>query len=366
MHDDAATHYIDMIDQTTLGHRFIKEEFGVVPRIGRQIVPFGHSAGQAFLLGAEITQTRLNEKMRKVLNLSGRVPRALVHLLSMATIPAEILDEFDPGPMEGLVLRFLKEHQSCAVWEVWQPYEAELAQLLALCVAGRDVWTTKVPLVCFWLVEKHTPDHVVLQFGMIASHKQMLTCYAVGSPEYKQIIDVLSHSHGQRATPHQAVSKPNPPPPLHAFPALEFPLPPHTSLALKFPLPPHASLSPKIPPRIAHAVPNLEIPLPTSHASSHLEIPSPTPCTFFDPARLSLTPPSFDFGFNFNETPPVMNTHSLSYNIGHIDYVPPHSHCMSFMPTPGLHTDPMTIGLTHISSATPSSPAVVGSSVVGS
>ncbi|KAK7843892.1 alpha-mannosidase [Quercus suber] len=53
MHDDAATHYIDMIDQTTLGHRFIKEEFGVVPRIGRQIVPFGHSAGQAFLLGAE-------------------------------------------------------------------------------------------------------------------------------------------------------------------------------------------------------------------------------------------------------------------------------------------------------------------------
>ena len=39
---------------------------------------------------------------------------------------------------------------------------------------------------------------------------------------------------------------------------------------------------------------------------------------------------------------------------------------MSFMPTPGLHTDPMTTSRTHISSATPSSPAVVGSSVVGS
>ena len=53
MHDEAARYYIDMINQTTHGHQFIKEEFGVVPRIGRQIVPFGHSAVQAFLLGAE-------------------------------------------------------------------------------------------------------------------------------------------------------------------------------------------------------------------------------------------------------------------------------------------------------------------------
>ena len=55
MHDEAATHYIDMIDQTTLGHRFIKEEFGIVPRIGWQIDPFGHSAVQAYLLGAEVS-----------------------------------------------------------------------------------------------------------------------------------------------------------------------------------------------------------------------------------------------------------------------------------------------------------------------
>ncbi|GFP89432.1 alpha-mannosidase [Phtheirospermum japonicum] len=54
MHDEAATHYIDMIDQTTLGHRFIKDEFNVVPRIGWQIDPFGHSAVQAYLLGAEV------------------------------------------------------------------------------------------------------------------------------------------------------------------------------------------------------------------------------------------------------------------------------------------------------------------------
>ncbi|XP_009415848.2 probable alpha-mannosidase At5g13980 isoform X1 [Musa acuminata AAA Group] len=54
MHDEAAVHYIDMIDQTTLGHRFIKQEFGIIPRIGWQIDPFGHSAVQAYLLSAEV------------------------------------------------------------------------------------------------------------------------------------------------------------------------------------------------------------------------------------------------------------------------------------------------------------------------
>ena len=35
----------------------------------------------------------------------------------MAVVPAQIPDEFDPGPIEDSVLRFLQEHQSCAVWE---------------------------------------------------------------------------------------------------------------------------------------------------------------------------------------------------------------------------------------------------------
>ncbi|XVF16104.1 hypothetical protein REPUB_Repub10bG0002500 [Reevesia pubescens] len=54
MHDEATTHYIDMIDQTTLGHKYIKDEFGQIPRVGWQIDPFGHSAVQAYLLGAEL------------------------------------------------------------------------------------------------------------------------------------------------------------------------------------------------------------------------------------------------------------------------------------------------------------------------
>ncbi|KAJ3671808.1 hypothetical protein LUZ60_007887 [Juncus effusus] len=54
MHDEATVHYIDMIDQTTLGHRFIKQEFNKIPRIGWQIDPFGHSAVQAYLLSAQV------------------------------------------------------------------------------------------------------------------------------------------------------------------------------------------------------------------------------------------------------------------------------------------------------------------------
>jgi len=50
MHDEATTHFIAMIDQTTLGHTFLKEVFDFVPRSGWQIDPFGHSATQASLL----------------------------------------------------------------------------------------------------------------------------------------------------------------------------------------------------------------------------------------------------------------------------------------------------------------------------
>jgi alpha-mannosidase len=59
MHDEAATYYTDMIDQTTLGHRFLEKELGVVPRIGWQIDPFGHSSVHVSLSALEWLSTCL-------------------------------------------------------------------------------------------------------------------------------------------------------------------------------------------------------------------------------------------------------------------------------------------------------------------
>ncbi|KAF3965939.1 hypothetical protein CMV_009911 [Castanea mollissima] len=124
---------------------------------------------------------------------------------------------------------------------VWQPYEAELGHLHGFCVAGRDMWTARVP---FCLTSYY-----------VAMHKQILMRYVVDSPEHKLIITMLkevdrlhrlaahlpledanttnpelpeqnarpstsstptSHSHGQCATPHQRQNQPPPPP--HASP----------------------------------------------------------------------------------------------------------------------------------------------------
>jgi hypothetical protein len=52
MHDEAATHFMGMIDQTTLGHSFLLRELGVVPKTGWQLDPFGHSFTHAKLLVA--------------------------------------------------------------------------------------------------------------------------------------------------------------------------------------------------------------------------------------------------------------------------------------------------------------------------
>jgi alpha-mannosidase len=54
MHDEAAAHFMGMIDQTTLGHDFLKKELGYIPKVGWQLDPFGHSASQASLLASRV------------------------------------------------------------------------------------------------------------------------------------------------------------------------------------------------------------------------------------------------------------------------------------------------------------------------
>lgn len=49
MNDEAGTHYVAVIDQMTLGHRFLLNEFSVRPRVGWHIDPFGHASTQASL-----------------------------------------------------------------------------------------------------------------------------------------------------------------------------------------------------------------------------------------------------------------------------------------------------------------------------
>lgn len=52
MNDEASTHYNAIIDQMSLGLRFVEENFGpdARPRIAWHIDPFGHSSGMATLL----------------------------------------------------------------------------------------------------------------------------------------------------------------------------------------------------------------------------------------------------------------------------------------------------------------------------
>ena len=55
MHDEAAPYYVEMVDQTTRGHQWLKKNLGknATPKVTWQIDPFGHSNTQAWLLGAK-------------------------------------------------------------------------------------------------------------------------------------------------------------------------------------------------------------------------------------------------------------------------------------------------------------------------
>lgn len=49
MSDEATVYYEDMVDQMSLGLKWIKDQFNVVPTVGWQLDPFGHQASFATL-----------------------------------------------------------------------------------------------------------------------------------------------------------------------------------------------------------------------------------------------------------------------------------------------------------------------------
>ncbi|KAL0000408.1 hypothetical protein SO802_014189 [Lithocarpus litseifolius] len=49
----------------------------------------------------------------------------------------------------------------------WEPYGNDLSYLPpSFRIEGSNVWRLTVPLICFWLIEFHLPDHVLRQFGL--------------------------------------------------------------------------------------------------------------------------------------------------------------------------------------------------------
>ncbi|KAI0488867.1 hypothetical protein KFK09_028706 [Dendrobium nobile] len=49
---------------------------------------------------------------------------------------------------------------------IWEPYGPSIHEMVAkICLAGRDIWRARVPLISWKRVEWHLPDRVIRQFG---------------------------------------------------------------------------------------------------------------------------------------------------------------------------------------------------------
>nr|POF10704.1 rna-binding kh domain-containing protein rcf3 [Quercus suber] len=91
-----------------------------------------------------IITTRLLVPSSDIGCLEGR-DGSLLEMKSMAAVPAQIRDEFGLGPIEDSVLRFLKEHRLCVVWEgkvmaycISSPWSYHVQDPRALTCRGRN------------------------------------------------------------------------------------------------------------------------------------------------------------------------------------------------------------------------------------
>ncbi|XP_038891623.1 serine/threonine-protein phosphatase 7 long form homolog [Benincasa hispida] len=50
---------------------------------------------------------------------------------------------------------------------IWEPYNHLIQLLPPYCLDGNEIWTSKCPLICFFVVKWHHLDRVMHQFGML-------------------------------------------------------------------------------------------------------------------------------------------------------------------------------------------------------
>ena len=62
--DEACPNYADVLRNFEMGHDFLWEEFGVRPRIGWQLDPFGHSAAYAEIYAQMGLETMVFSRIR--------------------------------------------------------------------------------------------------------------------------------------------------------------------------------------------------------------------------------------------------------------------------------------------------------------
>ncbi|KAK9988590.1 hypothetical protein SO802_028829 [Lithocarpus litseifolius] len=263
---------------------------------------------------------------------------------------------------------------------MWQPYKADLGRLPAFCVAGKDTWMARVPL--------------------IESHLALLEMLPVGSRDHNHVRRVLNNvvgfgggpatngqannghetepattitlststtplstpSRGRRATTTPSTSAAPLSTPTRGRHATTSPstsaargrgqpatTSPSTSAArghgrhattlqvvtspeIRAPIP-HTSPQLEVTPPIPDAYPQSEVPPPMVDASPQPEVPSPSP-----PLQ-----PNFDLGVDFHMTPPT-HPETPSYpptrsSAPTLPIEPPRTEPMTMIPTPSLYIE---------------------------
>eukprot|EP00474_Spongospora_subterranea_P002188 CRZ02646.1 hypothetical protein [Spongospora subterranea] len=121
MNDEACVYYQSVIDQMTLGHRWLNDTFNIQPTIGWAIDPFGHSSQQVFALSLSpcFSLVLICRRLRRSLRW-GSPPSswgALMMMIGRCGRPSEHWNSFGNPVKAGHRIRFLELlRQKDTVW----------------------------------------------------------------------------------------------------------------------------------------------------------------------------------------------------------------------------------------------------------